>query len=105
MGAYSVICATILGITPPMPKPAIKRKILKLTGSSHKPAAAVKTLNKNTQIAIVQRRPIFSDKPPKKIAPNIMPNNAELAIKPAVEALTCISSMIDGIAAPATAIS
>ncbi|MNN39139.1 hypothetical protein D3C81_1531670 [compost metagenome] len=104
-GAYSVICATTLGITPPIPKPAIKRIILKLIGSFVIPATAVKTLNRNTQIAIVKRRPILSDIAPKKMAPTIIPNNAELAIKPAVEALTPIFSIIEGIAIPATAMS
>ena len=70
-----------------------------------KPAAAVKTLNRNTQIEIVQRRPILSDIAPRKTAPNIMPNSAELAMKPAVEAVTPICFMIDGSAVPATAMS
>ena len=83
-GAYSVICATMFGITPPMPRPAMKRITLKVTGSLVKPAPAVKTLNRNTQIEIVQRRPIRSDSAPRKTAPNIMPNSAELAMKPAV---------------------
>ena len=88
-----------------MPSPAIKRIILNVIGSLVRPAAAVNTLNKNTQIAIVRRRPILSDNAPKNMAPNIIPNNAELAMKPAVEASTPIPVIIDGNAAPATAIS
>jgi hypothetical protein len=54
---------------------------------------------------IVQRRPILSASVPRKIAPNIMPNSAELAMKPAVEALTPIAFMMEGRAMPATAMS
>ena len=57
--------------------------MLKVTGSLVNPAAAVKTLNSATQIEIVQRRPILSASVPRKIAPNIIPNSAELAMKPA----------------------
>ena len=67
--------------------------------------AAVKTLNSATQIEIAQRRPIFSDRAPRPTAPNIMPNSAELAMKPAVEAVTPICCMMAGSAAPATAMS
>ncbi|MNN44575.1 hypothetical protein D3C81_1588710 [compost metagenome] len=104
-GEYSVICATMLGMTPPMPRPAINRITLNVTGSLVRPAAAVNTLNRNTHSEMVQRRPIRSDRAPRKMAPNIMPNSAELAMKPAVDAVTPISFMIEGNAAPATAMS
>ena len=39
----------------------------------------------------------------KTMAPNIMPNRAELAMKPALPALTPMSFMIEGNAAPTTA--
>ena len=61
------------------------------------------SLNMNTQITIAQRRPILSASAPSPIAPNIMPNSAELAMKPAVAASTFIAFMIDGSAVPATA--
>ncbi len=102
-GEYSVICAAAFGIAPPMPSPARKRITLKVIGSLVNPAAAVKALNRNTQIEIAQRRPILSASAPSAIAPNIMPNSAELAMKPAVEASTFIAFMIDGSAVPATA--
>ncbi|MNS93444.1 hypothetical protein D3C72_1276200 [compost metagenome] len=102
-GEYSVICATTLGITPPMPRPARKRVMLKVTGSLVKPAAAVKTLNSAMQMAMARLRPMRSATVPRKIAPNIMPNSAELTMKPALVAVTPISFMIDGSAMPATA--
>ena len=40
------------------------------------------------QIAIAKRRPIRSAIVPSKIAPNIMPNSAELTMKPAFVAST-----------------
>jgi len=40
---------------------------------------------------------------PMKMAPNIMPNSAELTMKPAWVAWTPICFMIDGSAMPATA--
>ena len=103
LGEYSVICATTLGITPPMPRPARKRSTPNTTGSRVRPAAAVKTLNSTTQMAIARRRPMRSATVPKKTAPNIMPNSAELTMKPAPAALTPMSFMIDGSAMPATA--
>ena len=102
-GEYSVICATTFGITPPMPTPARKRTMAKVSGSLARPAAAVNTLNSAMQIAIVQRRPIRSAMVPRKIAPNIMPNSAELTMNPAWVGSTPISFMIEGSAMPATA--
>jgi len=55
------------------------------------------------QIVIVRRLPILSAMVPRKMAPNIMPNSAELTMKPAFVGLTPISFMIDGNAMPATA--
>ena len=78
---------------------------LNVTGSLVNPAAAVKTLNSATQIEIVQRRPILSASAPRNIAPNIIPNSAEPAMKPAVEASTPMSFMMEGSATPATAMS
>ncbi len=77
--------------------------MLKVTGSCVNPATAVKTLNNATQIEIISGRPILSARVPRKIAPNIIPNNAELAMKPACVASTPMSFMIDGRAAPTTA--
>ena len=54
----------------------------KVTGSCVNPAAAVKTLNSAMQMAIVRRRPILSAMVPRKMAPNIIPNSAELTMKP-----------------------
>jgi hypothetical protein len=102
-GEYSVICATTFGITPPMPRPARKRITLNVTGSLVRPAAAVNTLNSAMQIAMARRLPILSATVPKNIAPNIMPNSAELTMKPALVGLTPICFMIDGNAMPATA--
>ena len=76
---------------------------LKLTGSCVNPAAAVKTLNSATQTEIISGRPMRSASVPRKIAPNIMPNSAELAMKPACVASTPMSFMIAGSAAPTTA--
>ena len=97
------MCATTLGSTPPMPRPAMKRITLKEIGSCVRPAAAVKMENSAIQIAMVQRRPTLSAMVPRKIAPNIMPNSAELIMKPALVGDTPISFMMDGSAAPATA--
>jgi hypothetical protein len=83
LGAYSVIKATTFGITPPIPRPAIKRKIANSTGLFANAPINVKPLNKLTQIMIVFLRPNRSESVPKIIAPNIMPNNAALASKPA----------------------
>jgi hypothetical protein len=77
--------------------------MLKVIGSRVNPATAVKMLNNATQIEIASRRPNLSAKVPRKIAPNIIPNNAELAMKPAFVASTPISAMIAGKAAPTTA--
>ena len=77
--------------------------MLKLMGSLVSPAAAVKTLNIATQTLIISGRPIRSASVPKKIAPNIMPNSAELAMKPACVASTPICFMIAGNADPTTA--
>ena len=49
------------------------------------------------------RRPMRSATVPRKMAPNIMPNKAELTMKPALVALTPICFMIEGRAMPATA--
>ena len=81
----------------------MKRVMLKVIGSCVNPAAAVKTLNSATQIEIISGRPILSASVPRKIAPNIIPNRAELAMKPACVASTPMSFMIDGSAAPTTA--
>jgi hypothetical protein len=102
-GEYSVICATTLGMTPPMPRPARKRVTLNVTGSFVRPAAAVNTLNSTMQMTMAQRRPMRSAMVPRKMAPNIMPNSAELTMKPAWVASTPICFMIDGSAMPATA--
>ncbi|MNT31911.1 hypothetical protein D3C72_1677680 [compost metagenome] len=77
--------------------------MLNSSGSLTSPAAAVKTLNRATQIAIVQRRPILSAMVPRKIAPNTMPNSAELTMSPAWVGATPRSFMIEGSAMPATA--
>ena len=82
-GANSAICAATTGSTPPMPRPAMKRVMLKVIGSWVNPAAAVKMLNRKMQIEIISLRPILSASVPRKIAPNIIPNSAELAMKPA----------------------
>ena len=76
---------------------------LKLTGSEVKPAAAVNRLNRRMQIVMAQRRPMRSAMVPRKMAPNIMPNNAELAMKPACFGSTPICFMIEGRAMPTTA--
>jgi hypothetical protein len=63
----------------------------------------VNTLNSARQITMARRRPMRSARVPRKIAPNIMPNSAELTMKPAFRAVTPISFMMDGSAMPATA--
>ncbi len=83
----------------------MKRTTLKLMGSLVNPAAAVNTLNSMTPMERAQRRPIRSDSVPRTMAPNIMPNRAELAMKPAVDAFTPICCMMDGRAMPTTAMS
>ena len=94
-GAYSEVNATRFGITPPIPKPAKKRKIPNSVGLDAKPPAKVKPLNSTIQIMMTFLRPILSAKEPKNIAPNIMPANAVLASIPACTALkpqSCIKS-------------
>ena len=54
--------------------------MLKVTGSWVMPAAAVNTLNSTMQITMAQRRPILSAMVPRNMAPNIMPNRAELTM-------------------------
>ena len=83
LGAYSEVKATRFGITPPMPKPAKKRKIANSVGLEAKPPAKVKPLNRTIQIMMTFLRPILSAKEPKIIAPNIIPANAVLASIPA----------------------
>ncbi len=75
-GAYSFISATTLGITPPMPRPAIKRQMPNWVGVVVKPLSRVKPLNSTTQMAMTFLQPIRSDSEPKNSAPNIMPNSA-----------------------------
>ncbi len=41
-GAYSVICSTTFGITPPMPRPARERSTLNTQGLCVRPAAALR---------------------------------------------------------------
>ncbi|MCY1370709.1 hypothetical protein D9M69_578120 [compost metagenome] len=75
-GAYSFISATTLGITPPMPSPAMKRQRPNSVGFRAKPLSTVKPLKSITQIVMAFLRPILSDSGPKNSAPNIMPNSA-----------------------------
>jgi hypothetical protein len=86
-----------------MPRPARKRIALNTYGSWVMPAAAVNTLNSARQMTMAWRRPMRSAMVPRKMAPNIMPNSAELTMKPAFCAVTPMSFMIDGSAMPATA--
>ncbi|MNO00438.1 hypothetical protein D3C81_2203270 [compost metagenome] len=67
------------------------------------PAAAVNTLNSRMQMAMALRRPMRSAIVPRKMAPNIMPNSAELTMNPACVADTPMSFMMAGSAMPATA--
>ena len=94
-GAYSEVKATRLGNTPPIPKPAIKRKIPNSVGLDAKPPQKVKPLNNVTQINMTFLRPILSANMPNSMAPNIMPASAVLASIPACTAVifhSCISS-------------
>ena len=86
-GAYSLISATTLGITPPMPRPAMKRQTTNSVMSRAKPLSTVKPLNRMTQIVIAFLRPILSDSGPKNMAPAIMPNSAALPMLPACSGL------------------
>ena len=99
-GAYSEVKATRFGITPPMPKPARKRKIPNSVGLDAKPPAKVKPLNSTTQIMITFLRPILSASVPNIIAPNIMPASAVLASIPACTALKDHSCIKSGKATP-----
>ena len=76
LGAYSLMSATTLGITPPIPKPAMKRQMPNSVGLRAKPLSTVKPLNRITHMVIVFLRPILSDSGPKTMAPAIMPNRA-----------------------------
>src|SRR5690606_41878606 len=67
LGAYSDVKATKFGNTPPIPKPAIKRKIPNSVGVVVNPPKNVKALNKETQIKITFLRPILSASIPNKI--------------------------------------
>ncbi|MCY1250958.1 hypothetical protein D9M72_646580 [compost metagenome] len=82
-GAYSFISATTLGITPPMPSPAMKRQVANCSGVRAKPLTRVKPLNRITQVMTVLRRPIRSDNGPKNSAPSIIPTSAQLPSRPA----------------------
>ncbi|MNY19022.1 hypothetical protein D3C86_1524360 [compost metagenome] len=76
LGEYSVISATTLGITPPIPSPARKRRIPNCNGVSANPLINVNPLNKKIQMIIVFFRPIRSESVPKINAPNIIPKSA-----------------------------
>lgn len=52
-GAYSVISATTFGMTPPIPRPAIKRKMANSVGPLAKAPIKVNPLNKVTQNRMV----------------------------------------------------
>ncbi|MOA07795.1 hypothetical protein D3C78_1275170 [compost metagenome] len=94
-GAYSFISATTLGITPPMPRPARKRHRANSSGLRAKPLMTVKPLNRITQVMMVLRRPMRSDRGPKNSAPSIIPTSAQLPSRPASSALkpqSCISA-------------
>ncbi|MDT4831367.1 hypothetical protein FQZ97_648770 [compost metagenome] len=81
----------------------MKRATLKPMGSVASPVSAVKTLKSATHTAIMRGRPMRSAKVPRKIAPSMVPNNADPAMTPALVASTPMSFMIDGSAAPTTA--
>ncbi len=76
MGAYSFISATALGISPPQPSPAMKRKMPNSVGLLAKPLRMVAELNSAKQMAMPFLRPMRSARVPKPSAPNIMPNSA-----------------------------
>ena len=92
-----------MGMTPPMPTPAMKRAMLNVIESLVNPAAAVNKLNSVMQITTTRRRPIRSASVPKRMLPNIMPNSAALTMKPALVASTLMPFMIEGNAMPTTA--
>ena len=75
-GAYSFINATTLGINPPQPRPARKRKMPNSVGVLAKPLITVAVLNNRKQMAMPFLRPMRSANVPKISAPNIMPNSA-----------------------------
>ena len=76
LGAYSFISATALGIRPPQPRPAMKRKMPNSVGVAAKPLQNVARLNSTKLIAMPFLRPMRSASGPKMKAPNIMPNSA-----------------------------
>ena len=76
LGAYSLISATALGISPPQPKPAIKRQIPNSVGLLAKPFTRVAVENNMKHIAMPFLRPILSASVPNTKAPNIIPNSA-----------------------------
>ncbi len=75
-GAYSFISATTLGINPPQPRPARKRKMPNSVGVLAKPLITVAPLNSTKQMAMPFLRPMRSARVPKTNAPNIIPNSA-----------------------------
>ncbi|MNZ95357.1 hypothetical protein D3C78_1145030 [compost metagenome] len=99
-GAYSFIRATTFGITPPIPRPAMKRHSAKISGLDAKPFNAVTPLNSSTQIMMVLRRPIRSEIDPKNKAPSIIPTSAQLPNAPACSELSPHSDMSDGNTTP-----
>jgi len=76
LGAYSFISATTLGISPPQPSPARKRKMPNSVGVLAKPLSTVALLNSTKQMAMPFLRPMRSARVPNASAPNIMPNSA-----------------------------
>lgn len=83
LGEYSLISDTTLGITPPMPSPAMNRSTPNCQGVEAKPLMKVVRLNSVTHRRMVFLRPRRSDNMPKPMAPNIMPNSALLPSRPA----------------------
>ena len=75
-GAYSLISAAALGISPPQPSPAMNRQMPNSVGLLAKPLITVATLNSAKQNTMPFLRPKRSARVPKISAPNIMPNNA-----------------------------
>ncbi|MNE44032.1 hypothetical protein D3C80_1382410 [compost metagenome] len=99
-GAYSFINATTLGITPPMPRPAMNRHIANASGLWARPLMAVTPLKMATHIMMVLRRPIRSDNEPKNNAPSIMPTSAQLPSAPACNELRPHSAINEGSTTP-----
>ena len=97
---YSVISATTLGITPPMPRPAMKRIAANWVGVSAKPLRKVTPLKMITVIMITFLRPMRSDSGPKISAPNIMPNSAALPSEPACSGVRSHSFISTGSTTP-----